>query len=119
MQEEKYSRDVDYSEYSQLKRENKHLKDVNELLKHQFELTNGREVSTNALLAAGRNILKLTPGNAWLFEKNKDYQNGSPLVHLTGIEPAHLSILDPKSSASASSATGAYLRLWYTTIINS
>lgn len=31
-----------------------------------------------------------------------------PLVHLTGIEPAHLSILDPKSSASASSATGAY-----------
>lgn len=64
LQEEKYSRDVDYSEYSQLKRENKHLKEVNELLKHQFELTNGREVSTNALLAVGRNIIKLTPGNA-------------------------------------------------------
>ncbi len=31
----------------------------------------------------------------------------SVLVHLTGIEPAHLSILDPKSNASASSATGA------------
>ena len=59
-----FSRDVDYAEYSQLKRENKHLKEVNELLKHQFELTNGREVSTNALLAAGRNIIKLTPGNA-------------------------------------------------------
>lgn len=56
-----FSRDVDYAEYSQLKRENKHLKEVNELLKHQFELTNGREVSTNALLAAGRNIMKLTP----------------------------------------------------------
>lgn len=56
-----FSRDVDYAEYSQLKRENKHLKEVNELLKHQFELTNGREVSTNALLAAGRNIIKLTP----------------------------------------------------------
>ena len=64
LQEEKYSRDVDYVEYSQLKRENKHLKEVNELLKHQFELTNGREVSTNALLAAGRNIIKLTHGNA-------------------------------------------------------
>ena len=33
------------------------------------------------------------------------------MVHLTGIEPAHLSILDPKSSASASSATGAYIKL--------
>lgn len=33
------------------------------------------------------------------------------LVHLTGIEPAHLSILDPKSSASASSATGATARI--------
>lgn len=64
LQEEKYSRDVDHAEYSQLKRENKHLKEVNELLKHQFELTNGREVSTNALLAEGRNIMKLTPGNA-------------------------------------------------------
>lgn len=30
------------------------------------------------------------------------------LVPLTGLEPAHLSILDPKSSASASSATAAY-----------
>lgn len=30
------------------------------------------------------------------------------LVHLTGIEPAPLARLDPKSSASASSATGAY-----------
>ncbi len=29
------------------------------------------------------------------------------MVHLTGIEPAHLSILDPKSNASANSATGA------------
>lgn len=34
------------------------------------------------------------------------------MVHLTGIEPAHLSILDPKSSASASSATGAYIKLF-------
>ena len=33
--------------------------------------------------------------------------SGQLMVHLTGIEPAHLSILDPKSSASASSATGA------------
>ena len=32
----------------------------------------------------------------------------SYLVHLTGIEPARLSVLDPKSNASASSATGAY-----------
>ena len=59
--EEKYSRDVDYSEYLELKRENKHLKEVNEILKHQFELTNGREVSTNALVAAGRKIIKFTP----------------------------------------------------------
>lgn len=59
--EEKYSRDVEYSEYLELKRENKHLKEVNEILKHQFELTNGREVSTNALVAAGRKIIKLTP----------------------------------------------------------
>ena len=59
--EEKYSRDVEYSEYLELKRENKHLKEVNEILKHQFELTNGREVSTNALVAAGRKIIKFTP----------------------------------------------------------
>lgn len=59
--EEKYSRDVDYAEYAELKRENKHLKEVNEILKHQFELTNGREVSTNALVAAGRKIIKFTP----------------------------------------------------------
>ncbi len=29
------------------------------------------------------------------------------LVRLTGIEPAHRKILDPKSSASTNSATGA------------
>lgn len=57
----RYSRDVDYSEYAELKRENKHLKDINEVLKHQFELTNGREVSTNSLLIAARKIIKLTP----------------------------------------------------------
>ena len=44
----KLSRDVDYAEYAELKRENKHLKEINEVLKHQFELTNGREVSTKA-----------------------------------------------------------------------
>lgn len=43
-----FSRDVDYAEYAELKRENKHLKEINEVLKHQFELTNGREVSTKA-----------------------------------------------------------------------
>ena len=57
----RYSRDVDYSEYAELKRENKHLKEINEVLKHQFELTNGREVSTNSLLIAARKIIKLTP----------------------------------------------------------
>lgn len=57
----RYSRDVDYYEYAELKRENKHLKDINEVLKHQFELTNGREVSTNSLLIAARKIIKLTP----------------------------------------------------------
>ena len=57
----RYSRDVDYSEYAELKRENKHLKDINEVLKHQFELTNGREVSTKSLLLAARKIIKLTP----------------------------------------------------------
>ena len=31
------------------------------------------------------------------------------LVHLAGIEPVLLSELDPKSSASASSAIGAYI----------
>ena len=56
-----FSRDVDYAEYAELKRENKHLKDINEVLKHQFELTNGREVSTNSLLIAARKIIKLTP----------------------------------------------------------
>ena len=55
------SRDVDYAEYAELKRENKHLKEINEVLKHQFELTNGREVSTNSLLKAARKIIKLTP----------------------------------------------------------
>ena len=34
--------------------------------------------------------------------------NNETMVHLTGIEPARLSVLDPKSNASASSATGAY-----------
>ena len=61
LSEEKYSRDVDYAEYAELKRENKHLKEINEVLKHQFELTNGREVSTNSLLKAARKIIKLTP----------------------------------------------------------
>lgn len=70
-----FSRDVDYAEYSQLKRENKHLKEVNELLKHQFELTNGREVSTNALLAAGRNIIKLTPTRVTGVEVAEDMKN--------------------------------------------
>jgi len=55
------SRDVDYAEYAELKRENKHLKEINEVLKHQFELTNGREVSTKSLLKAARKIIKLTP----------------------------------------------------------
>ena len=57
----RFSRDVDYAEYAELKRENKHLKEINEVLKHQFELTNGREVSTNSLLKAARKIIKLTP----------------------------------------------------------
>ena len=57
----RYSRDVDYSEYAELKRENKHLKKINEVLKHQFELTNGREVSSDSLLKAARKIIKLTP----------------------------------------------------------
>lgn len=57
----RFSRDVDYAEYADLKRENKHLKEINEVLKHQFELTNGREVSTNSLLKAARKIIKLTP----------------------------------------------------------
>ena len=61
LSEEKYSRDVDYAEYAELKRENKHLKEINEVLKHQFEITNGREVSTNSLLIAARKIIKLTP----------------------------------------------------------
>ena len=56
-----FSRDVDYAEYAELKRENKHLKEINEVLKHQFELTNGREASTNSLLIAARKIIKLTP----------------------------------------------------------
>ena len=56
-----FSRDVDYAEYVELKRENKHLKEINEVLKHQFELTNGREVSTKSLLIAARKIIKLTP----------------------------------------------------------
>lgn len=43
-----FSRDVDYAEYAEIKRENKHLKEINEALKHQFELTNGREVSIKA-----------------------------------------------------------------------
>lgn len=61
LSEEKYSRDVEYSDYLELKRENKHLKEINEVLKHQFELTNGREVSTKSLLKAARKIIKLTP----------------------------------------------------------
>lgn len=43
-----FSRDVVYAKYAELKRENKQLKEINEVLKHQFELTNGREVSTKA-----------------------------------------------------------------------
>ena len=56
-----FSRDVDYADYAELKRENKYFKEINEVLKHQFELTNGREVSTNSLLIAARKIIKLTP----------------------------------------------------------
>ena len=55
-----FSRDVDYAEYAELKRENKHLKEINEVLKHQFELTNGREVSINSLLIAARKIIKFS-----------------------------------------------------------
>ena len=61
LEDVRFSRDVDYAEYAELKRENKHLKEINEVLKHQFELTNGREVSTNSLLIAARKIIKLTP----------------------------------------------------------
>lgn len=43
-----FFRDVDYAEYLELKRENKYLKEINEVLKHQFELTNGREISIKA-----------------------------------------------------------------------
>ena len=35
------------------------------------------------------------------------------LVHLAGIEPVRVASLDPKSSASASSAIGAVFRLVY------
>ena len=31
------------------------------------------------------------------------------MVHLTGLEPAHLSAQDPKSCVSANSTTGAYV----------
>ncbi len=34
------------------------------------------------------------------------------MVHLTGIEPARVAPLDPKSSASASSAIGAAMKLY-------
>lgn len=30
------------------------------------------------------------------------------MVRMTGLEPAHLAVLEPKSSASANSATSAY-----------
>ncbi len=30
------------------------------------------------------------------------------MVRVTGVEPAHLAVLEPKSSASANSATPAY-----------
>lgn len=73
--EEKYSRDVDYAEYAELKRENKHLKEINEVLKHQFELTNGREVSTKSLLIAARKIIKLTPTRMTGFDVAKEMKS--------------------------------------------
>ena len=36
-----------------------------------------------------------------------NYQLSIVIVRLTGLEPAHREILDPKSSASTNSATGA------------
>ncbi len=39
-------------------------------------------------------------------EDNDRYQEEK--IGLTGIEPAHLAVLDPKSSASASSATAQH-----------
>ena len=73
--EEKYSRDVDYADYAELKRENKHLKEINEVLKHQFELTNGREVSTKSLLIAARKIIKLTPTRMTGFDVAKEMKS--------------------------------------------
>lgn len=71
----RFSRDVDYVEYAELKRENKHLKEINEVLKHQFELTNGREVSTNSLLIAARKIIKLTPTRMTGFDVEKEMKS--------------------------------------------
>ncbi len=43
--------------------------------------------------------------------KNPSKYRGISLVRVTGIEPAHLAAREPKSRASASSATPAYLIL--------
>ena len=42
-----------------------------------------------------------------LKKKNSPYELYYSLVHLAGIEPVRVASLDPKSSASASSAIGA------------
>ena len=70
-----FSRDVEYAEYAELKRENKRLKEINEVLKHQFELTNGREVSTKSLLIAARKIIKLTPTRMTGFDVAKEMKS--------------------------------------------
>ena len=48
-----------------------------------------------------------TPQFAGLEEMNQKYKDQNRWVRLTGLEPAHREILDPKSSASTNSATGA------------
>ena len=51
-------------------------------------------------------------GGMWCEENEKGGSNEPPLsMPRTGFEPAHLSALPPQSSASANSATWAWLRL--------
>ncbi|MDD6728354.1 MAG: hypothetical protein PUE08_03935 [Eubacteriales bacterium] len=55
--EEEYSIDVD-TEVKDLRKENKKLKEVNELLRHEFDLTEGKESSLSSATAIARRIVK-------------------------------------------------------------
>ena len=60
-------------------------------------------------------MLLQTRGRVWMkcrkadeSNKKRDQENLDLFVRMTGLEPTHLSVLDPKSSAATNYATSAF-----------